>query len=179
MTRAIDARAATRTAAGAAGAPAAVPGAPVPGAVPLADAASRLPELVHAVEHGDEVTLTRDGRPVARLVAVAGAARRTSGRGSAAGATVAANVSTTAIQLTPPDEAGAPAGDVATDVPVAPPAPVAAEPEPAAPTRVSTRPAEAAPDVPAPATTDATIVLDPVPAADPGPAPAAGTGSRT
>uniref|UniRef100_UPI003AF3300C type II toxin-antitoxin system Phd/YefM family antitoxin n=1 Tax=Cellulomonas hominis TaxID=156981 RepID=UPI003AF3300C len=159
----------------------------------LADAASRLPELVQAVEHGDEVTLTRDGRPVARIVAAAGAARRTSGRGAAAGETVAANVSTTAIQLSPPDEAGAaPApeaqllpgdgrgaatpesvGAPAGDVPAAPPAPVAAEPEPAAPTRVSTRPAETGATAPVPATTDATIVLDPVPAADPEPDPAA------
>ncbi|WP_410053261.1 type II toxin-antitoxin system Phd/YefM family antitoxin [Cellulosimicrobium cellulans] len=164
----------------------------------LDDAAARLAELVHAVEHGDEVTLTRDGRPVARIVAVAGAARRTSGRGTAAGATVAAEVSTTAIQLSPPDEsgaspapeAGAPgdgrhtAGDEtvgasAPEAPAAPPAsapdvtpaPAAEEPAPAAPTRVSTRAPE--PGAPAPAATDATIVLDPVPAAGPGPDPAA------
>ncbi len=197
VTRAIDARGAARTAA-AAETGGALPGAPVPGAVALDDAAARLAELVHAVEHGDEVTLTRDGRPVARIVAVAGAARRTSGRGTAAGATVAAEVSTTAIQLSPPDEsgaspapeAGAPgdgrhtAGDEtvgasAPEAPAAPPAsapdvtpaPAAEEPAPAAPTRVSTRAPE--PGAPAPAATDATIVLDPVPAAGPGPDPAA------
>ncbi|HYQ74200.1 type II toxin-antitoxin system prevent-host-death family antitoxin [Cellulomonas sp.] len=197
--------------------------APVPGAVALDDAAGRLPELVHAVEHGDEVTLTRDGRPVARIVAVAGVARRTSGRGAAAGATVAANVSTTAIQLTPPGEPGAPgapgtppaggepgatgafdalaaplgvpaeapgdgrhAAPETAAVPVepvgspaapaeavgtateaveasGPPARPEPEPEPTVPTRVSTRPA-AEPEPPA--ATDATIVLDPVPADD-------------
>lgn len=216
VTRAVDARRAARPgAAGGAedgapeGEPVGVVAAPVPGGVALDDAAGRLPELVHAVEHGDEVTLTRDGRPVARIVAVAGAARRTSGRGAAAGATVAANVSTTAIQLTPPGEPGAPGttaapegldalaaplavdGDLAGDgrrtapgteaarveaAPVAAsgsaaprteavevPQPAAPEPEPTVPTRVSTR---AAAEPEPPAATDATIVLDPVPAAD-------------
>ncbi|WP_240934128.1 type II toxin-antitoxin system prevent-host-death family antitoxin [Cellulomonas sp. IC4_254] len=210
VTRAVDARrAAGPGAAGGAGGDGAPEGepvdavaAPVPGGVALDDAAGRLPELVQAVEHGDEVTLTRDGRPVARIVAVAGAARRTSGRGSAAGATVAANVSTTAIQLTPPGDPGAagtpgvagngapgvadaldaPGAPGALDAPLgaptaaplgAPAAETLAEvpspelPEPTAPTRVSTRTAEPEP----PATTDATVVLDPVPATDEPPAP--------
>ncbi|GIG35946.1 carbonate dehydratase [Cellulomonas pakistanensis] len=113
ITRTLDARrAAGRVPASATATPGEGVGAvPVAGAVTLDDAAARLPELVRAVEHGDEVTLTRDGRPVARIVAAAGAARRTSGRGTAAGATVAANASTTAIQLTPPAEPGAAAGD--------------------------------------------------------------------
>lgn len=38
------------------------------------EAAERLPELLRRVAAGEEVTITRDGEPVARLVA---AARRT------------------------------------------------------------------------------------------------------
>lgn len=38
--------------------------------VTLEEAAQRLPELVSAVTSGEEVTLTRNGHPVAKLVAV-------------------------------------------------------------------------------------------------------------
>ncbi len=38
-------------------------------AVPLFEAKNRLSELIVAVEHGDQVTITRRGVPVARLVA--------------------------------------------------------------------------------------------------------------
>lgn len=123
VTRARDAR---RTAAASAGAPGAgdaaaagrgtgaVAAGPLPaGAVALDEAAARLPELVQAAEHGDEVTLVRDGLPVARLVPVAGVARRTSGRGTAAGTTVGAAASTTAIQLPPPGELAPPQDGVA------------------------------------------------------------------
>ena len=43
-------------------------------AVSLADAQARLPELIAKVEAGDEVVITRDGTPVARLVSEAGSA---------------------------------------------------------------------------------------------------------
>lgn len=38
-------------------------------AVPVFEAKNRLSELIAAVEHGDQVTITRRGVPVARLVA--------------------------------------------------------------------------------------------------------------
>ena len=37
--------------------------------VPVYEAKSRLSELLAAVEHGEQVTITRHGRPVARIVA--------------------------------------------------------------------------------------------------------------
>lgn len=37
--------------------------------VPVFEAKNRLSELITAVEHGDQVTITRRGVPVARLVA--------------------------------------------------------------------------------------------------------------
>ena len=40
-------------------------------AIILADAKTRLSELIHRVEAGDSIDITRRGRPVARLVAVA------------------------------------------------------------------------------------------------------------
>jgi prevent-host-death family protein len=39
--------------------------------VPVYEAKTRLSELLAAVEHGDEVTITRRGRPIARIVAAA------------------------------------------------------------------------------------------------------------
>lgn len=106
VTRVRDARRRS-TAAGTAEA-AGEPVGPVPGAVDLDEAAGRLPALVGAVEHGEEVTLTRDGRPVARLVPAYGVARRTSGRGHAAGAAGAAPADTTTIPLPPPVPDAAP-----------------------------------------------------------------------
>jgi len=41
-------------------------------AVNLADAKSRLSELVDRVEAGDSIAITRRGKPVARLTSVAG-----------------------------------------------------------------------------------------------------------
>ena len=38
-------------------------------AVPVFEAKNRLSELIAAVEHGDQVSITRRGVPVARLVA--------------------------------------------------------------------------------------------------------------
>lgn len=38
-------------------------------AVPVFEAKNRFSELIAAVEHGDQVTITRRGVPVARLVA--------------------------------------------------------------------------------------------------------------
>lgn len=39
-------------------------------AVPVSEAKAKLSELLAAVERGEEVTITRRGRPVARLIAV-------------------------------------------------------------------------------------------------------------
>lgn len=39
--------------------------------VPVHEAETRLSELLAAVELGEEITITRHGRPVARIVAVA------------------------------------------------------------------------------------------------------------
>ena len=44
--------------------------------VGVLEAKTRLSALIDAVEHGEEVTITRHGRAVARLVAAAGAARQ-------------------------------------------------------------------------------------------------------
>ena len=41
--------------------------------VPVYEAKTRLSELLAAVELGEEITITRHGRPVARIVAVADA----------------------------------------------------------------------------------------------------------
>jgi prevent-host-death family protein len=41
--------------------------------VPVHEAETRLSELLAAVELGEEITITRHGRPVARIVAVADA----------------------------------------------------------------------------------------------------------
>jgi prevent-host-death family protein len=152
ITRAQEARSASRSAVLAG-----------PGAVAVEEAGARLPDLVRSVEHGDEVTLTRDGKPVARLVPARGApARRTSGR---RGPAVAPSATTTAIQLAPP-----PPDDVpVTDVPAAP----------AGATAVDERPA----DVPGArgasgrptGSTDVTIVLDPV-SPDPAAPSTGGTG---
>jgi len=37
----------------------------------ISDAKNRLPSLVHAIEHGPEVQLTRHGKPVAVLISIA------------------------------------------------------------------------------------------------------------
>jgi len=42
----------------------------VPSFVTLTDASARLPELVEAARRGEEVVLTQDDRPVARLLPV-------------------------------------------------------------------------------------------------------------
>lgn len=42
--------------------------------VPVHEAEARLSELLAAVELGEEITITRHGRPVARIVATADAA---------------------------------------------------------------------------------------------------------
>lgn len=42
------------------------------GAVTLADAKAHLSELVDRVEAGDEIDITRRGKPIARLVAAVG-----------------------------------------------------------------------------------------------------------
>lgn len=47
-------------------------------AVPVYEAKNRFSELIAAVEHGDQVTITRRGVPVARLVAEAAEASDTS-----------------------------------------------------------------------------------------------------
>ncbi len=154
ITRVADARRAAPavgTAAGPAGTPA-----PVPGAVDLDDAGARLVDLVGAVEQGEEITLTRDGRPVARLVAPHGVARRTSGRGH--GGAAGAPATTTSIQLPPPTAVEAPgaaggAGSDATAVPVPGPGPAP----------VTARAASGEPTT----STDATILLDPIDPADP------------
>lgn len=44
--------------------------------ISLADAKARLGELVDRVEAGESIDITRHGRPVARLTAVAGGRRR-------------------------------------------------------------------------------------------------------
>lgn len=41
------------------------------------EAKNRLSELLDRVEHGDEVTITRRGKPVAKLVPLLGAGNRT------------------------------------------------------------------------------------------------------
>ena len=41
------------------------------------DAKTQLPRLLDEVEHGQSITITRHGRPIARLVPVAGRSRRT------------------------------------------------------------------------------------------------------
>lgn len=40
--------------------------------VPIEDAQKSLPELCERVAHGEDVILTRDGRPVSRITGVAG-----------------------------------------------------------------------------------------------------------
>jgi prevent-host-death family protein len=45
-------------------------------AINLADAKAHLSELVDRVEAGDSIAITRRGKPVARLTAVAGHAKR-------------------------------------------------------------------------------------------------------
>lgn len=47
-------------------------------AVPVYEAKNRFSELIAAVEHGDQVTITRRGVPVARLVAEVAEASDTS-----------------------------------------------------------------------------------------------------
>lgn len=39
--------------------------------VPVYEAKTKLSELLAAVEHGEQVTITRRGRPIARIVAAA------------------------------------------------------------------------------------------------------------
>jgi prevent-host-death family protein len=39
--------------------------------IDLAEATAKLPELVQAAEHGEEVAITRDGQLVAKIVAIA------------------------------------------------------------------------------------------------------------
>ncbi|HET6231047.1 MAG TPA: type II toxin-antitoxin system prevent-host-death family antitoxin [Longimicrobiaceae bacterium] len=53
--------------------------------VELADAETRLAELVHEVGAGAEIVITRDGHPVARLVPTAGGRRMDRTPGSARG----------------------------------------------------------------------------------------------
>jgi prevent-host-death family protein len=48
--------------------------------ISLADAKARLSELVDRVEAGESIDITRRGRPVARLSAVAGPRRRIDAR---------------------------------------------------------------------------------------------------
>ena len=48
--------------------------------VPVFEAKNRFSELIAAVEHGDQVTITRRGVPVARLVAEAAEASGASSR---------------------------------------------------------------------------------------------------
>jgi prevent-host-death family protein len=158
ITRAQEARSASRSAVLAG-----------PGTVAVEEAGARLPDLVRSVEHGDEVTLTRDGKPVARLVPVRGApARRTSGR---RGPAVAPSATTTAIQLAPP-----PPDDVpASDVPAAPAGATAVDERAADQSAAGVPADERASDVPGAraasgrptGSTDATIVLDPVSPDDP------------
>ncbi|HEX7971099.1 MAG TPA: type II toxin-antitoxin system prevent-host-death family antitoxin [Thiobacillus sp.] len=49
-------------------------------AVPVFEAKNRFSELIAAVEHGDQVTITRRGVPVARLVAEPAQAAAPTGR---------------------------------------------------------------------------------------------------
>jgi len=44
--------------------------------VSVEDAKTQLAELIQQLTHGDEVTITEDNRPVARLVPAAGRAQR-------------------------------------------------------------------------------------------------------
>jgi len=39
--------------------------------IDLAEAAAKLPELIQAAERGEDFAITRDGQPVAKIVAVA------------------------------------------------------------------------------------------------------------
>jgi prevent-host-death family protein len=50
--------------------------------VNIADAKARLPELVERAARGEEVVIARNGRPRARLVALAAPSRRVPGRGA-------------------------------------------------------------------------------------------------
>jgi prevent-host-death family protein len=140
-----------------------------PGTVAVEEAGARLPDLVRSVEHGDEVTLTRDGKPVARLVPVRGTpARRTSGR---RGPAVAPSATTTAIQLAPPPPDDAPVREV----PAAPAGATAVDERAADQSAAGVPADERASDVPGAraasgrptGSTDATIVLDPVSPDDP------------
>ena len=48
----------------------------------IADAKARLPELVERAARGEEIVIARNGKPRARLVPLAPAARRVPGRGA-------------------------------------------------------------------------------------------------
>ncbi len=50
--------------------------------VNIAEAKARLPELVERAAHGEDIVIARNGRPRARLVALAPRAPRTFGRGA-------------------------------------------------------------------------------------------------
>jgi prevent-host-death family protein len=50
--------------------------------VNIAEAKSRLPELVERAAHGEEIVIARNGKPRARLVALPARKRRVPGRGA-------------------------------------------------------------------------------------------------
>jgi prevent-host-death family protein len=50
--------------------------------VNIAEAKSRLPELVERAAHGEEIVIARNGTPRARLVALPAKRRRAPGRGA-------------------------------------------------------------------------------------------------
>ncbi len=49
-------------------------------AVAIFEAKNRFSEMIAAVEHGEEITITRHGAPVARLVAISTKGRRPRGQ---------------------------------------------------------------------------------------------------
>lgn len=49
-------------------------------AVAIFEAKNRFSELIAAVEHGEEITITRHGSPVARLVSIAAKTQRPRGQ---------------------------------------------------------------------------------------------------
>lgn len=49
-------------------------------AVAIFEAKNRFSELIAEVEHGEEITITRHGSPVARLVSIAAKAQRPRGQ---------------------------------------------------------------------------------------------------
>ncbi len=49
-------------------------------AVAIFEAKNRFSELIAEVEHGEEITITRHGAPVARLVSIASKARQPRGQ---------------------------------------------------------------------------------------------------